>query len=205
MIRVSVSNLDLYRAFRDDDEFELGVFLAQLRGEMPRTPAMERGGAFAKAMEHANLGEQSTISADGHTFAFTCDAEIEAWPCREEKREKDYGGVIVTARCDRIMGRMIADDKTTSQFDAEKYFGKMQHCFYLDIFEADVFKWHIWSCREIGHCEWEVYAHDLLTQYRYPDLEEDCARLAHDFKDFMERLGYNEGVRRVNAGQAQSL
>lgn len=211
MIRVSVSDLDTFRSFREDEDFPLEVFVAQLRREVAPTPAMMRGRAFAVAMERANLGDQSTITAEGHTFAFTCDAEIEAWPRREEKREKDYGGVIVTARCDRIMGRMIADDKTTAQFDAEKYMEKYQWRYYLDLFDADVFRWHVWECREIKNDRaaywekesewptdqiaipgigWEVYAHHLLTQYRYKELENDCRNLAHEFADFAQRIGW---------------
>ncbi len=195
MLRVSVSNLDLYKRFCEDEEYPLGVFLSDLRGETIATPAMQRGYAFAVAMEHAQLGETSTISAEGHTFAFTCDAEIEAWPRREEKREKDYGGIIVSARCDRIMGCTIIDDKTTSQFDAEAYMEKFQYRFYLDMFEADVFKWHIWECREIKSDNpstnaWEIYSHHLLTQYRYPEMENDCTKLAQDFKRFAEQIGW---------------
>ena len=199
MLRVSVSDLDQFKRFREDEEYPLGVFLADLRRETPPTPAMQRGHAFAVAMEHASLGETSTINAEGHTFAFTCDAEIEAWPRREEKREKDYGGVIVTARCDRIMGRTVADDKTTSNFDAEAYMDKFQWRFYLDMFEGDVFKWHVWETREIkadpeedhdGTIAWEVYAHHLLVQYRYEEIENDCRRLAQDFAAFAKQVGW---------------
>jgi hypothetical protein len=202
MIRASVSDLDLYRAYRDDEDFSLEEFLSQLYRRSARTAAMDRGHAFALAMQDARLGESSTISAEGHTFAFTCDAEIEAWPRREEKREKDYGGIIVTARCDRIMGRIIADDKTTGQFDAESYIEKFQWRLYLDIFGADVFRWHVWECREVKDPEviaWEVYAHHLLTQYRYQELEHDCRNLAHDFADFALRIGWEGRTDRSSA------
>ena len=51
MIRASVSNIDKYAAYLNDEEFPLEVLLRDLRGQTPRTPAMERGHAFAKAME----------------------------------------------------------------------------------------------------------------------------------------------------------
>ncbi len=198
-IRVRVSTLDLYRSFLSDEDFTYDVFCRQLMGEEEATEHMQRGTAFAKAMEHVELGEQSTISANGHVFAFTCDAEVESWPRREQRMEKDYGGIIVTGRCDRIMGRVIADDKTTSsQFDAEKYLDKRQYAYYLDIFDADEFRWHIWVCKKLedehspnDSTAWEVYQHHLLKQYRYPGMEEDNAALAHEFRDFAERIGYN--------------
>jgi len=209
VIRVSVSSLDLYRKFISDDEYPLGVFLADLRGENVATPAMMRGRAFAVAMEHASLGETSTISAEGHTFAFTCDAEIESWPRREEKREKDYGGVIVSARCDRIMGRTVADDKTTSQFDAESYMDKYQPRFYMSMFDADVFQHHVWECREIKSdgpgIAWEVYAFHKLTTYRYPEMEEDCAQLVRDFANFAAQIGWTGRQNRSRADVGEAI
>ena len=200
MLRVSVSDLDSYRSFREDEDFPLEVFLSQLRHETPATPAMMRGRAFAKAMEHAQLGEADTLTAEGHTFAFTCDVEIEAWPRREESREKDYGGVIVTARCDRIMGKVVSDDKTTESWEkkhkdgssgAESYMEKYQWRYYLDMFGADVFRWHVWECKELKEDNaWCVYDHHILTQYRYPEIEQDCRELALDFKQFAERIGW---------------
>lgn len=196
MLRVSVTDLDTYRKYREDEDFPLEVFLSQLRREGEVTPAMMRGRAFASAMEHANLGETSTISAEGHTFAFTCDAEIEAWPRREEKREKDYGGIIVSGRCDRIRGAVVADDKTTAKFDAEAYQEKYQWRYYLDLFGADIFHWHIWECKEMDDPNsWCVHAHHLLKQYRYPDLVKDCTDLALEFKEFANRIGW-EGSKR---------
>jgi hypothetical protein len=190
MLRVSVSNLDLYRIYREDEDYPLSVFLKQLRGEGERTPGMERGYAFAKAMELAAFGESSILTAEGHSFGFTCDVEIEAWPRREEKREKDYGGVIVTARCDRVFGRIVADDKTTENYDVEGYIDRFQWRYYLDLWEADEFRWHVWEVKQLTNPrEWEVYAHHLLKQYRYKELEADCRELAQDFAEFATTIG----------------
>ena len=46
-----VTQLDKYAAYLSEDDFPLDVLLRDLRGQTPRTPAMERGHAFAKAME----------------------------------------------------------------------------------------------------------------------------------------------------------
>ena len=223
MIRVPVTNLDRYAAYLGEDEYPLSLLLADLRGQTPRTPAMERGHAFAKAMEqagscptchsddpgvipmgcgdqwHANGG--SMLVAEGHAFAFTCDAEIEAWPRRELKAEKDYGGIIVSARCDRLHGKIIADDKSTASFSqggVEKYIDKWQWKYYLDIFGAHEFVWHIWETREIDIKEprdypgishaWEVFNHHVIRNYRYPELENECADFAREFRDFAERI-----------------
>jgi hypothetical protein len=99
------------------------------------------------------------------------------------------------------------------QFDAEQHLDGWQHRFYLDIFDADRFDWHIWEVAEMKDSKtkakqaefdedplttlenssrfYEVYAHHLLTQYRYPALEEDCRRLALEFRDFAARMGWH--------------
>ena len=203
MIRASVSNIDKYAAYLGDDEFPLDQLLRDLRGQTPRTPAMERGHAFAKAMEKAVESDGSLFVADGHAFAFTCNAEIEAWPRRELKGEKDYGGIIVSARCDRLYGMVIEDDKTTSHFSGdagvEKYIDKYQPRFYMDIFGATSFRWHIWECREIDIKEprdypgvnyaWEVHNHHVFTLPCYPAMEDDCRDFALQYKAFAEGHG----------------
>lgn len=239
MLRVSVSNLDKYAAYLGDDEFPIDRLLAELRGQIPRTPAMERGHAFAKAMENVKAAkvntakcdcppyyakedapmadfcpihgleeykpsemESSMLVAEGHAFAFTCNAEIEAWPRRELKAEKDYGGIIVSARCDRLHGNVIADDKTTSHFDAdgcEKYTSKKQWRYYLDIFGAHEFVWHIWESREIPinttedypgvKVAWEIFSHHVIRNYRYPEMENENREFALEYREFAARNG----------------
>lgn len=208
MIRTSVSNLDKYAMYLGDEDYPLDLLLRDLRGQTPRTLAMERGVAFAKAMEKVGLFTQSDgrmedmLVADGHAFAFTCNAEIEAWPRRELKAEKDYGGIIVSARCDRLHGMTIADDKSTSHFSGdagvEKYIDKWQWRYYLDIFGAREFVWHIWETREIEikepkdypgiKCAWEVFAHHVIKNYRYPEMETECRDFAIEFREFAERV-----------------
>lgn len=169
------------------------------------TEAMSRGTAFHAALEAALEGEYATVEANGYTFAFTCSAEITLPKTREQRRGKDYGGIIVSGQCDGVEGRLIIDHKTVSQFDAEYHLGGWQHKFYLDIFDADRFDWHIWEVAEIKDRRtseeleerdpipdraYEVYAHHVLTQYRYPELKSDCRELAQEFRDFTARLGW---------------
>lgn len=206
MIRCSVSNLDKYAAYLDNEEYPLALLLQDLRGQTSKTTAMKRGHAFALAMEQLGQGcpqchsnAPDTIIAEGHAFAFTCDAQIEAWPRRELKAEKDYGGIIVSARCDRIYGNIIADDKTTESFSSggvERYIDKKQWRYYLDIFGAQEFVWYVWSVREIDvdgtpgvQHAWEVFACDVIRNYRYPGLEAECREFALEFKQFAERVG----------------
>jgi hypothetical protein len=146
----------------------------------------------------------------GYTFAFTCSAEITLPKTREQRRSKDYGGIVVTGQCDGLEGKLIIDHKTVSGgFDAEYHLGGWQHRLYLDIFGADRFDWHVWEVGEMKQKTndpeadetrtaraYEVYAHHLLTQYRYPALEGDCRDLALEFRDFAARMGW-KGLNRA--------
>ena len=148
-MRVSVSSLDLFRSWREQEDQDFNWLLKALTDPTP-TPAMLRGRAFAIAMEQVQAGaEFDQITVDGFTFCFTGEFTIESWPRREEKREKDYGGIVVSARCDRVLGKTIIDDKNTERFDAENYLEKYQSRFYLDMFEADKFIWNVWEVKEM--------------------------------------------------------
>lgn len=197
MIRVSVSKLDLYASWKQREDQDLSDLVRMLTDDKP-TEAMLRGRAFARAVERAEVGESAYLVQDGYTFAFTGDFTIEHWPRREESREKDYGGIVVTSRCDRVLGKLIVDDKTTESFDAERYMQKWQWRFYLDIFGADSFLWNVWEVREIandapvdhpgyGTRAINVWNLHRLHQHRYPAMEADCMELAHEYRDFAAR------------------
>lgn len=189
-----VSALATYARWKREESDSLD-WLYQSIFHSESTEAMSRGTAFHSALERACEGEYSTVEAMGCTFAFTCEAEVYLPKTREIRRGKDYGGIIVSGQCDGIEGRRIIDHKTVNGgFDAEYHLEGWQHKFYLDIFEADRFDWHVWEVAPLKDEPnvYEVYAHHLLTQYRYPDLEVDCRRLALEFKGFADRLGWTQ-------------
>lgn len=203
-----VSHLAAYARWRAEEGDDIGWLMGSIFGEQ-KTEAMDRGTAFHLALEQIGTGNYSTASANGYTFAFNCDAEVVLPKTREIRLSKDYGGIIVTGKCDAIAGRQIDDHKTTSQFSAEDHLEGWQHKFYLDIFDADVFRWHCWVMKLMkedpnegiddglyhgpSHATipYNVYEYHLLTQYRYPELEADCANLAHEFRDFAASRGWS--------------
>lgn len=190
-----VSHLAAYARWKQQEGDDVNWLYNHITTELD-TEATNRGKAFHAALEKACEGEYETVEALGHTFVFTCDAEITLPKTREIRRGKDYGGIIVSGQCDGIEGRSIIDHKTVQQFDAEYHLDGWQHRFYLDIFEADRFDWHIWETGEVRDAPmtYEVYAHHLLTQYRYPALEADCRELAQEFRDFAARMGWKGAV-----------
>lgn len=215
-----VSNLSAYARWRNDEGEDVRWLEKNIFSD-ESSEASSRGRAFHSALEKACEGEYSTVEADGYTFAFTCEAEITLPRSREIRRMKDYGGIIVTGKCDGIEGKRIIDHKTVSGgFDAEYHLDGWQHRYYLDIFEADRFDWHVWEVGEIKQKSssvpardisehdyydplqentakaYEVYAHHPLTQYRYPAIETDCRNLAMEFRDFANRMGW-KGLNRA--------
>ena len=187
-----VSHLAAYARWRDQEDLGVGFLHSQIFSD-ESTDAQVRGTAFHKALEMAVEGEHSTVEAMGYTFAFTCNAEISLPHTREIRRSKDYGGIIVSGQCDGLEGRRIIDHKTVSGgFDAEYHLDGFQDKFYLDIFDADRFDWHVWEVGEMKDTPraFEVYAHHPLTQYRYPGMAEDCRLLAVEFRDFAARMGW---------------
>lgn len=186
-MRVSVSNLDLFRSWKANEEQDFNWLLAALKNPEP-TPAMLRGRAFAKCMERIEQGEVDQLSFDGYTFCFTGDFTIESYPRREESREKDYGGIVVAARCDRVLGKIIIDDKNTERFDAEKYLEKFQSRYYLDMFNADKFVWNVWEVKEMNEPNtFCVHTLHTLAQYRYPEMESECRDLAREYAEFARK------------------
>jgi hypothetical protein len=186
-----VSALAAYARWKAEDSEGIGWLYNSIFAD-ESTEAMSRGTAFHKALETATEGDYHTVQADGYTFAFTCDAEIILPETREIRHSKDYGGIIVSGQCDGIEGRVIMDHKTVQQFDAEYHLGGWQHRFYLDIFEADRFDWHIWTVGQIKDqpMAYEVYEYHLMSQYRYPNLGADCRELAQEFLEFSNRMGW---------------
>ena len=149
---------------------------------------MLAGIALHNALEHATCGEFAELSADGYVFVFPENAEIALPVVRELKAEKVYmvGGVAVTVvgKVDTLQGKSVEDHKTTSQFDAEKYMGTFQWRYYLDIFNADHFRWNVFVLSNVDEKVYEVRAVHPLNQYRYPGMADDCMELLREFVDF---------------------
>ena len=188
-LRLRVSHLDQFRAWKENEDADLGWLLASLCERQP-TEEMLRGIAFHLALEKAENITYNRIKVNGFTFVFDCAIELSLPRLREIRRFKDYGGIEVTGKVDTLCARTISDHKTTSYFDPEGYFKRYAWRYYLDIFNANRFVWNIFEMEDIGDPEnprtWRVKGFHSLEQYRYPDLERDCGRLALEARDILE-------------------
>lgn len=188
-IRISATDLDQLRYFRDDENnMELAELIARLKHLMPSSEAMEAGTALHKALETAEPGDHKGFTADGFTFSFETDAEIDLPPMREFKATREYviGDVTVTlvGKVDGIHGKRIDDHKFTAQFDPDRYLDSYQWRSYLEVFGADSFRWNIFEARESAPKNYIIRNVHKLTMHRYPGIGNDVAREVGEFVGF---------------------
>lgn len=184
-MRVSVSNLDLYRTWRADEDLDLPWLLRRLRGEEPQTEAMKAGEAFHKILESPDFDEQTEVTYGGYWFSILCDIELVLPKFRELSIEKTYGDLLVRGRVDGLTARTVTDYKTTAQFDADRLMAGYQWRYYLDMLDCDTFKWQVFVLNQYGEPgHYDVTQTHPLTQKRYPGLRNDCLRLAEDYAEF---------------------
>ncbi|TWG90364.1 hypothetical protein L598_000700001210 [Mesorhizobium sp. J18] len=181
-----VSNIEAFRRWRENEDQTVEELVRFITTDEP-SEAMKAGTAFHKALETADDGEYSLLEANGYIFRLP-DAVLSLPITRELRGYRQYGGLTVTGQCDGIVGKTVIDHKTTGRCDPERYLGGCQWKFYLEIFEADFFVWNIFEIKEIGEKEYTVAPPQVLTAYRYPEMRDDCERLAADYLEFANQF-----------------
>lgn len=198
MVEVRVSNLELFRQYRQDEELELEELLSRLRGEQPPSEAMKAGTALHAAIELIEEGDTAELAADGYRFYFQCEAKIELPRIREKRLYKQYGDLMVTGQMDAINGNAVTDYKTTGYFDPDRYLEGYQWRFYLDLTGCDWFFWKVFVLKAYGDLPDGTHTYEItqfheLSQHRYEGIEADCARLAADYLEFVHQIGEKGG------------
>lgn len=187
MLRASVSNLDLFRVWREDEELDLDWILQRILAS-EQTEAMRVGEAFHKAVELADVGDTNYLEAMGYRFEFLKDCEVQIAPARELWISKQYGELLVRGRVDATTGPTVIDFKSTTQFDPDRLMNGYQWRFYLDMTGAENFRWDVFVLRETDDPKvYSVSDFHRLEQKRYPELAKDCADLVDDYIQFAKR------------------
>lgn len=190
-IRVSATDIDAVRRYRNDDEADFDDLIAQLRRQSEPTEAMLAGTALHKALETAEAGELRGVSVDGYIFDIEASAEIDLPAVREMKGTREYvvSGVLVTlvGKVDAIHGKRVDDHKFTSRYDAERYMDTYQWRIYLDIFGADEFRWNVFEGREVAPQHYVITNFHSLTMHRYPGMEADILGELREFVSFARK------------------
>jgi hypothetical protein len=182
-----VSHIESFRRWREDEDQTAEDLVRFITVDEP-SEAMQAGTAFHKALELASEGTHATLSANDYTFHLSEPGIVELPSIRELRAYGQYGGLDVTGQVDGLHGRLIIDHKTTKRCDPERYLAGCQWKYYLDIFGADVFRWHIFEVKEIGPQEYDVAQPQILTAYRYPEMRAYCEKLAGDYLEFANRF-----------------
>lgn len=181
MIRLSVSDLESFRYWKEREDQGLPELLAKLRHEEPPTPNMEAGKAFAKLFENSIEGsELEQASVDGWTFGFSRLTHSIAVPAvRELKAEVVFdtpsGPVTLVGKVDSIHGTEIHDQKLTERWDAERYLDSLQWRAYLVMFGGTAFVYDVFTGSYSGKFV-EVHDYQAMTFYAYPAIRTDVER-----------------------------
>lgn len=191
-LRISVSDLDSYRYWKDAEDQDLEALLKRLRGDEPASPAMLAGSAFHKLMEHADVGEILGQDVDGWRFRFSLDmdAEIALPPIRELKAEHPLdtpsGRILLVGKVDAMDGLTVRDYKLTERFDAERYVDSLQWRAYLMMFGGNRFVYDVFQA---GYADdlVTIYDYHELSFYPYPDMEKDVLREVHELAEIVAR------------------
>jgi len=208
-LRISVSDLETYRYWKDSEDSTLADLVARLTKKDPPTPQMEAGRAFAKFMEHVRTGSViDAATVDGWEFIFALDAELALPPVRELKAEvvleTPSGQVTLVGMTDGIDGA-IHDQKLTESLDAERYLDSLQWRAYLCMFGAKEFVYDIFLAkyeRGPGHTNEDgtyvkgpptgkitVTEYHPLRFYTYPNIQADVQRAVNDLAEVIVSFG----------------
>jgi hypothetical protein len=200
-LRVSASDVDTFRRFRDDDDFPVEALLRQLRRQEPATLRMDAGSALHKILEEADIAAgvlildkaETVYNGNRFRFRFDLDAEVALAPVRELKRTRRMQvrghNVTLVAKVDLLDGLKVKDHKYAKGFDAENYVDSFQWRAYLDVFGADEFVYNIF----VGDLEaktgvWVVDEFHAWSCFRYPGMEKDVFNQLDRFVEFCERF-----------------
>lgn len=179
-MRLAVTELDAWRWHRDKPDAVHEDMVSRLRYRSTATPRMMAGRAFHTALEYADYGDHDHLEADGYLFlldpGFSCTLELT--PTRELLATKTYlvdgQQVTLVGKVDGIFGRRVDDHKFSAGFPADRLLEGYQWRCYLDIFEAETFRWNVFSGRE-GEARdtYVITAFNRLEARRYAGMSED--------------------------------
>lgn len=211
MLRISATELEAYRLYRQMKWLSHDEFVRRLRGERDDKLLMQAGTAFHAFLEHADEWEGDEVVQDDFVFILEFDGVLPLPTIREIKTERQYEidgqAVTLVAKADAVNGLIVEDHKLTEEFSAEWYIDSLQWRIYLSLFGADAFTYNCFEGKEVklkgrhkrkdGKHVWEVTGLHRLTVNRYAGMEREVLQWLRDLVAFIrvhvpERIDHPE-------------
>lgn len=191
-MRFSVSDLETWRRYKEDEDQDIGVLLRRLAHVDPPTPATLAGRALAKWFEAGHEGEHESAYMDGWTFDFAIDGSLSLPRWRELPTEKTFatpsGPATLSGRVDGYDGYTVRDQKLTERWEADRYADSMQWRAYLSMLGAGRFMYDVFEAKIVGS-KVRVSGFQQLGLWRYPALDQDVAAAVGELAEVFARHG----------------
>lgn len=181
-----VTDLDSLIWFKKIETMSVQDMRGRLLRTQPPNDAMRKGTAWHSVLENPP-NEIIEVKRDGFIFKVMCDATIKLPQIREIRANKRYMiddiEIVLTGGTDGVTGNKITDHKLTFKPNPDTYFDSYQWRAYLDIYNADIFEYIIYSAKETDN-EITIYDISSLFMYRYPEMENDLIKGIRDLVEF---------------------
>lgn len=187
----TATDLDGMLWYRRLDNMTAQEMAARIRREGPANDKMRIGTAWHSMLENPPADTLDVVELDGFVFRIECDGDIVLPQVREIRASKEYliDNITVTLSggCDGIDGNRVTDHKLTFNPQPENYLESLQWRAYLDIFNADTFRYYLYHAQEKGR---DIIIKEVssLMVYRYPGMEADLCRGIYDLVQFAKEF-----------------
>jgi hypothetical protein len=179
----SVSNLCAYQRFLDElmSEEDLAKQIMTPFSEVSEVLAVQRGNDLHRFLATGDVSGMVLSwdfgSVRGHVSPDDLTGMKDVW-ISDFTGEK-YG-IPITARADLIHGGMVTDFKVTgSGFDFEALSASWQWRFYLDLAEADTFRYRVFEVSD--SLPIKIFRNHSCVMNAYPRMHDDCLAMAQEF------------------------
>lgn len=179
MIRLSVSDIDGYLYWRENEESPLDQFVTRLWGYQAETLNMRAGKALKTLFSRSQAGDVGSTTVDGVQFDFDVDQEIALPPMLERYGERVFstraGPVRLAGKVDAVEGQIVTLFKLTEKFDAESITDSYTWRCYLSLFDVSQVNYHVFVGKydRDGSAHVTVTDYNKLSVYAYPDMVAD--------------------------------